>query len=597
MQLRNEQSNNWLATSWDRSSEAGLKPRCLPDDVRLPSSLLKQRRYQSTNLIKAVEHLAVPLFNQMFARTDSRLILTDIEGVILSSWGQDSFREKLTAIALSSGSCWLEQLKGTNAIGTAIVEATPVSILGEQHFIHQHRFISCSASPIFDHQGQMIGVLDVTSEQLEHEMPVQVLVQNMVQLIENQLLNYIPNGSIRVDLACEKSLLNSGWQGTLIADESGQILAQNRVACQLLEQSSVLGDSIDELFKHRRVDTQFVFEKKTLGVSKLVKKRVLQTSCDLHFGDSQIEQSWQQANRVIDKGVSLLILGETGVGKGEFVKALHKQSLRKNAPLVAVNCGALPKDLIESELFGYAPGAFTGANAKGYQGKIRQADKGILFLDEIADMPLDAQCRLLHVLQDKVVAPVGSNQTYNVDCQIIAATHKNLTELVEQGGFRQDLYYRLNGLIFTLPSLRQRQDKRALIEAIHAKHQQHQQTICPTLMEQLEQYCWPGNIRELDNLLKVASLLSSDEPVLMFDHVPAHLAADISAQSSINAVQEGGVHPEHNDEVNLKTTVEENVLQTFLANKKNISKTSRILGISRNTLYRKLRSIGGILKD
>ncbi|SON52592.1 sigma-54-dependent Fis family transcriptional regulator [Vibrio tapetis] len=597
MQLRNVQSNNWLTTSWDRSSEAGLKRRCLPEDIRLSSSLLKQRCYQSTNLIKAVEHLALPLFNQMFARTDSRLILTDIEGVILASWGQETFREKLTAIALSTGSCWQEQLKGTNAIGTAIVEAKPVSILGEQHFIHQHRFISCSASPIFDHQGHMLGVLDVTSEQLEHELSVQVLVQNMVQLIENQLLNYIPNGSIRVDLACEKSLLNSGWQGTLIADESGQILAQNRVACQLLEQSSVLGVSIDELFKNRRVDTPFVFEKKVLGATHVTKKRTLQTSCDLHFGDAQIEQSWQQANRVIDKGVSLLILGETGVGKGEFVKALHKQSLRKSSPLVAVNCGSLPKDLIETELFGYAPGAFTGANAKGYQGKIRQADKGILFLDEIADMPLDAQCRLLHVLQDKVVAPVGSNQTFTVDCQIIAATHKNLPELVKQGAFREDLYYRLNGLIFTLPSLNQRQDKRALIEAIHKKHQQQQQRISPSLMKKLEQYSWPGNVRELDNVIKVASLLSSDESVLMFEHIPTHLAEDILGEPGLNPAKEPSTGAAHTDEVNLKTTVEENVLQTYLANKRNISKTSRILGISRNTLYRKLRSIGGILSE
>ncbi len=259
-----------------------------------------------------------------------------------------------------------------------------------------------------------MGVLDITSEEKKHDFSTQVLVQNMVQQVENQLLNQIPQGHIRVDLACEKGLLSSGWQGIIIANEEGQILAHNQVASQLLDQPNVIGQSLDSILDNSLSRQSLVFKTQPLSESK-TSSRSLSASNDLHYGDTMVEHCWQQANRVIDKDISLLILGETGVGKNEFVKALHKNSQRKSGPLVSVNCGALPKDLVESELFGYVSGAFTGANSKGYQGKIRQAHNGILFLDEIADLPLEAQSRLLHVLQDKTVLPVGSNQTIQVD--------------------------------------------------------------------------------------------------------------------------------------------------------------------------------------
>ncbi len=208
-------------------------------------------------------------------------------------------------------------------------------------------------------------------------------------------------------------------------------------------------------------------------------------------------------------------------------------------------------------------------------------------------MPLEAQCRLLHVLQDKSVVPVGSNQSYQVDCQIIAATHKNLEQLVATGEFRQDLFYRLNGLAFTLPSLQHRQDKHALIEHIHRKYAEDEQTICPHLMSLLCAYSWPGNIRELDNLLKVAALLASDEPLLTLEHVPSHLAQHLTLLAHDNQHQPMTPNAIKGTASNdLRSTVEETLLQTYQANQGNISKTSRILGISRNTIYRKLKSLG-----
>jgi len=584
MEIQPITDNNWLSTSWLRSEQAGLKQRRLPEDVRVNSATLKDRRHQLNFLLDAVKQFALPLFNQIFAHSNSRLILTDADGVIIGSWGKPRFREKLTEIALSSGACWQEKLKGTNAIGTALVEAKPVSVIGDQHFIQHHRFISCSANPIFDHLGRLLGVLDITSEQEKHDLSTQVLVQNMVQLVENQMLNQIPSGHIRVDLACDKNLLNSGWQGIIIADEAGEILAHNQVASQLLDRSTVVGQSLEEILAHQNSDQPIVFKTAPLSKTK-IQSRSLSASNDLHFGDSKVEHCWQQANRVIDKDISLLILGETGVGKNEFVKALHKNSQRKSGPLVAVNCGALPKDLIESELFGYVAGAFTGANSKGYQGKIRQAHKGTLFLDEIADLPIAAQSRLLHVLQDKTVLPVGSNQSVQVDTQIIAATHKDLEALVEQGEFRQDLYYRLNGLIIELPRLVERQDKQKLIESLHRRHAEPNQHLCPHLLSLLLSYSWPGNLRELDSLIKVSALMAQGEAVLELAHVPTHLSKKLSQMQ-----QQASAEPT----TDIRTTVEDKLVKTYQANQGNISKTSRMLGVSRNTIYRKLKSMGMI---
>ncbi|EHK0031161.1 sigma-54-dependent Fis family transcriptional regulator [Vibrio parahaemolyticus] len=583
MELQHISDNNWLSTSWTRSEQAGLKQRRRPEDIRVTPATLQDRRHQLNFLLETVTQFALPLFNQLFAHSDSRLILTDADGVIIGSWGQPKFREKLTEIALSSGACWQEKVKGTNAIGTAIIEAKPVSVIGDQHFIQHHRFISCSANPIFDHLGHLIGILDITSEQKKHDFSTQVLVQNMVQQVENQLLNLIPQGHIRVDLACEKGLLNSGWQGIIIANEDGQILAHNQVASQLLAQQNVIGQSLDDILSIQSADHPFVFKTKPL-TDKKVKSRSVTASNDLHYGDSTVEHCWQQANRVIDKDISLLILGETGVGKNEFVKALHKNSQRKTGPLVSVNCGALPKDLVESELFGYVAGAFTGANSKGYQGKIRQAHKGILFLDEIADLPLEAQSRLLHVLQDKTVLPVGSNQSVQVDTQIIAATHKDLDSLVSEGLFRQDLYYRLNGLIIELPRFEERDDRQQLIENIHRRHAESEQQLCPHLLSLLLSYSWPGNLRELDSLIKVSALMAQGEETLDLAHVPTHLSKKLSQAQDVKTAAE--------PTLKLRATVEDKLLKTYQANQGNISKTSRMLGVSRNTIYRKLKSLG-----
>ena len=281
MELQRQQNSDWLSSSWRRSSDAGLKEIKRPSDAVLSNAVMKERRYDNKGVIDAVEQAALPLFNQVLGRSDSRLILTDGEGVILASWGQERFREKLLEIALESGNCWQERLKGTNAIGTALFEQRAVSVIGEQHFIKQHRFISCSASPLFSHKGELVGILDITSEQQQHDVTTQLLVQNMIQLVENRLLCQIPGAAYQVDLALNESVLHTGWQGIVIADEGGRVVAHNHVACQLTRQSNIVGEKIEALLERTKQRLPLVFEKRLLNGATKVKSAVC-VSSELH---------------------------------------------------------------------------------------------------------------------------------------------------------------------------------------------------------------------------------------------------------------------------------------------------------------------------
>ncbi|MDO6707350.1 sigma-54-dependent Fis family transcriptional regulator [Photobacterium sp. 1_MG-2023] len=586
--------SDWLSDSWHRCQRAGLRESQMPENIRLDRIALEERQAQASAMIAAVEAIALPLFNQVFAGTNSRLLLGDAEGVIIQAWGQSRFENRLTGIALESGVCWQESLKGTNAIGNALTEQQLITVMGAQHFIRKHRFISCSASPLLSPSGTLIGVLDITSEQQVHTEQTRLLVQQMVQWVENALLCQLPDASVRVDLACDSTVLNSGWQGILIANEQGQILAHNSAAERLLGAHQMLGRQLEELIGEGETGVSdvapLIYQKHRLNTEKRPSHRTssarqtLSPSCPLHFGDARIEQAWQQACKLIEKDIPVLVLGETGVGKGAFVKLLHQNSTRRKFPLIAVNCGALSQTLIESELFGYMPGAFTGASRQGQPGKIRQAHQGILFLDEIAEMPLSAQTRLLHVLQDKEVVPVGATQPVPVDIRVIAATHQDLAQAVAEGRFREDLYYRLNGLVLTLPALRDRQDKPMLIQALLQKHSGDPLlAICPELAHQLTCYAWPGNVRELDNLMKVAVALAEGESELTLNHVPQHQRCHFSSASLPSEEPTAG---------KLEAAISETMLATYEAQCGNISRTAKALGISRNTLYRRLRKIG-----
>ncbi|WP_335923364.1 sigma-54-dependent Fis family transcriptional regulator [Shewanella chilikensis] len=589
-------SQSWLSASWQRCQGAGLNPAAIPDELRLNTAALDERRQRHGRLLQAVEHSALPLFNQLMGRTQSRLILSDPQGFVLQHWGVSRYSQKLANIALDTGVNWLEQYKGTNAIAAALSERQCVSVIGEQHFIKSHRFMSCTASPLFSPAGELLGALDITSEQQIHTPKTAILVSSLAQQLELALLCRLPGAAVRLDLAPQQALLHSGWQGVLVLDLDGRVLGANPMARQLLKGINLgqIHQALSPQVLSRgsgRLQQGLVFRTQALELPQHTKPVVganlnrenRESSAD--FKEPRLEQAWQQARKVLARNIPLLILGETGVGKEQFVKQLHVQSSRHQQPFVAVNCAAIPAELVESELFGYQAGAFTGASRQGYVGKIRQAHQGSLFLDEIGEMPLAAQSRLLRVLQEREVVPIGSNQAHSVDIQVIAATHMDLPALVQQGAFRADLYYRLNGLQVTLPALRQRSDLRRLIHKLHQRYRIRPQSLCPVLEQQLLQYHWPGNLRELDNLMQVACLMAEESPELNWHTLPESL------QQTLGAAEEmvTGLAPAPGN--NLHRQMQMQIRDTWLACNGNVSEAARRLGISRNTLYRKLKAL------
>ena len=360
------------------------------------------------------------------------------------------------------------------------------------------------------------------------------------------------------------------------------------------------------------------------------------------FKDARLASHLDTARRVIARQTPVLLCGETGAGKEVFARAVHGLSPHAGGAFVAVNCASLPETLIESELFGYRAGAFTGAQRSGRRGKILQADRGTLFLDEIADMPLELQARLLRVLDERQVTPLGTEETYPVDFQLISASHQNLPALVRAGRFREDLYYRLAGIELQLPPLRERQDKRELIHTMLAAEGDSAATLSPQAEQLLLAHPWPGNIRQLRHVLRTATALADGRPITA-EHLPAlrinlaptadgtapgalagtassaaaaAVAANATASASSNAaanmahlasgyagapagmpmgVQTGLSLPDNSALPIKLNPIQANerqvLLQLLEQHRWNVSNVSKALDVSRNTLYRKLHKL------
>lgn len=305
----------------------------------------------------------------------------------------------------------------------------------------------------------------------------------------------------------------------------------------------------------------------------------------LASGDTRVRRAIDRAHCILDKPIPLLIQGESGVGKDMFAKAFHASSARADAPFVALNCAAIPEHLIESDLFGYEGGAFTGARKEGATRKIVQANGGTLFLDEIGDMPLSLQVRLLRVLQERVVVPLGGMQSIPVDVSLICATHHQLQDAVAEGRFREDLYFRINGLTVTMPPLRERTDVLELADAMLLECAPGRELrLSQDVRALFLRHPWPGNLRQLNNAIRVAvALLDADERVVTLDHL---------SEEILETAGDGQVGPRalSRQGADLRTTTRSAIDQALESTGGNVSAAARLLGISRNTLYRRLHA-------
>ncbi|EPM71989.1 sigma-54 dependent transcriptional regulator [Pseudomonas syringae pv. theae ICMP 3923] len=599
-----------IQDSWTRCRDFGLSHQTRPSFGQLPGAEVSRLLERHHGLVQTTHQEVLPVYENILSNSNCLIMLADTHGQLLKSWGNQRFVEASQTQGFMAGASWSERGTGTNAIGTALACEQAIHIEPDEHFLKANRFMTGSASPIFDADRHIIAVLDVSSDSFLPPSHTLGMVKMMSQSVENRLiLDQFRDTHFQLIFNTGLNNLDSQWAGLLIFDESGRILCANRRADNLLG-TRLSGVNIETLFKcpilqllsetearpfalHAFGNNRFqcLLKRPTRKPLKLhsvqpVQAPVAPRSLDLEaisLGDAKIEKAVLQAQRLLEKDIPLLIHGETGVGKEVFVKALHQAGSRANEPLIAVNCAAIPAELVEAELFGYERGAFTGANQKGSIGLIRKAHKGTLFLDEVGDMPMPVQARLLRVLQERCVQPLGSSELYPVDIRLISATNRTLRDQVQAGHFRQDLYYRISGLNIELPPLRERTDKHALIQRIWERHRDaHQRAgFSREVLELFEHHPWPGNIRQLNSVIQVALALADEQPISA-EHLPEDFLLDMGMDEECREPVQAPQSPYRQSSM-------EDLSHQLQAAGGNISLLAKQLGVSRNTLYKRLR--------
>ena len=619
-----------IDSSHKRSQAFGLCTDGRPDFNPLRrndlNDLVEKNRMLHTHAVPAMETLYQQIIN-----THNMVILTDANGIIVHSLGDDDFLEKADRVALKPGVDWSEQSKGTNAIGTAIAERTATLVHADQHYLSANHFLTCSAAPITDYQGNVVGVLDVSGDQRSFHKHTMALVRMSALMIENQLFSAAFEDSITLHFHARPEFIGTLMEGIASFTPGGRFLSANRnglfqlglsfSALQSHTFSSLFGLPVSALFDHYRTAAPAllnlclhsgvrVYGRAQLRLSNgahaltdnqdIVSAPAPQNMTNpahaarrlsglryLNTGDPQLELVIEKVNKVLGRDIPILIMGETGTGKELLAQAIHNDSPRAASPFVAVNCASIPETLIESELFGYEDGAFTGARKKGSIGKILQANGGTLFLDEIGDMPVGLQARLLRVLQERMVTPLGSGKSIPVNVELICATNHNLRERIAQNLFREDLYYRLNGLVVKLPPLRERTDLDIVVKKILSSESNGgKYTIASELMALFHQHKWPGNFRQLTNLLRTAIIMAGSDMEISRRHMPDDFFDDIESAGSGQA--EVTTERLMATGARLEDMEHSVIVKSLEANGGNVSATARALGVSRNTIYRKV---------
>ncbi|HEV8313355.1 MAG TPA: sigma-54-dependent Fis family transcriptional regulator [Burkholderiaceae bacterium] len=628
-----EHTSELVANSWMRCvNDHQLDPDRPPSPPVLRGAVMEARRERMSDVIECARFEMTTLYQQL-ADPYSAVVLTDADGVILHLVSSPEFASELEPVGFTVGALWNEAEAGTNGMGTCLAAAEPVSVRQDDHFFTRFISLTCSAVPVYDPAGRMVGVLDVTSRSPLMQQHVLVLLGMTARMIENRLMDQRYRNAHPLHFHTRPELVYTLHEGRLALDDDGSILAANRSALFQLGASSL------EEVRHRRIEEIFqttledmLERSSTSSFHPVVTYRVngahrffavarrpaaeagaraadtrrlpgrapVPRSVSAPAGttpdktaDPRVAAHLETARRVIARGTPVLLRGETGVGKEVFARMLHERSPHAGGAFVAVNCASLPENLIEAELFGYRAGAFTGAQRTGRRGKILQADGGTLFLDEIGDMPLDLQARLLRVLDERRVTPLGTEETQPVDFQLVSASHRNLAELVSEGRFREDLYYRLNGIELHLPSLRERADRRELIQQILHEEAAGDARLTPEAEHLLMSHPWPGNVRQLRHVLRTAVALA-DGRVVDGEHFPSLQAVPAAqalptgpcAETPPAAPQPG---PEG---LNIIQASERQVLLRLLEQHRwNVSNVAKALDVSRNTLYRKLHKL------
>lgn len=594
--------------SWKRCQTKGVNPLQKQASIVMTDDELVDWVNQSH-----LSQVSLPILQDLARQIEGThylITLCDNKGRIIHVQGEQRILQKAERMNFVPGSDWSEESAGTNAIGTCIAAKQPIQIFAYEHFCEGAHPWICSAAPVQDPlTGQLLGVIDLTGPcdlAQPHSLGTAVMTAKTIEQQFREAALETRHYLKACFLQAEEKRKHAPM---IMLDEALQVVAATSSALSLLQLEdrrafwarsdlSLLKSALLTL-NDPQADVYLPAPQLTISIENVYKDRK-RVGFLLHFhksthhrpsipvpanhwadiiGESSVLNNVVLKSQIVaPTNVPVLITGESGTGKERFARAIHLASPRHRAPFLAINCGAIPKELIASELFGYETGTFTGGNPKGKTGKFEEANGGTIFLDEIGEMPLDLQVFLLRVLQEKEIVRLGSSKPVSVDVRIIAATNQNLEQLVKDGKFRSDLYYRLNVVQLALPPLRERGDDvlllcSHLIRTFAQKHGKRVTAADDEVLAFLRSYHWPGNIRELENAIEHAVLFTAGERIHLSD-LPGYLLPANRANPSTSPLEQ--------EEKRL-------LAQLFRETNGNLSEIARRCNIARTTLYRKLK--------
>lgn len=636
---------------WVRPLVADAWMRCVEDHA-LPTGVdFPPRQRQSDGFVSEIDatsraasgavasHLSAMIYElgALLDDADVTLLLTDAAGRVIHLL--DSGR-RIWAGGMQMariGADWREASLGANGVGTAALLREPVAFAGKEHFNAALHRCATAGCPISGPDGAIVAIVGVICDRPDAARLLLGFLKVARRLLEASLFERMSCDGFLLRLRCddeaggESGLLSAG---RLFIAKNGRVCGADRDALDILgagDAAAILGKDaaatigVDLPALSAASDTADIVTLVARGggrsvaadVHRAAKRRsdpaassaAAGAPChpanafDGAWSDSVLDSALRKATGLQERNISILITGESGVGKDHLVRRLHACGPRKDRPLVAINCAAIPRELIESELFGYEGGSFTGARAKGKAGKFVEADKGILFLDEIGDMALDLQATLLRVLDSSEVTPIGSSKPIRVDVRVVAATNRSLQEMVQKGAFRRDLYYRLNGVQLRLPSLRERPDRLRLLAHLFRLEQEalgvtEEMSFEDDVWRVFDRHPWPGNIREARNVLR-SSIAVARGKLIAVDDLPADFLQELSpecpgAAEACRSVARDAQCAQEADETSFDLADwEARAVRFALASSNgNIAKAARSLGITRATLYHKMARFG-----
>ena len=589
-----------IARSWERCIKGGLDPTRRPESVVIPFAEVKARR-EGRLLLRRLALAQMQLLHEQIAGSDFMVAFADADGVVLDTLSDHRFSQSDAGRSIVPGSVWLEDGRGTNALGLALVEQAPIAIYGGEHYFSCHGHLSCMAVPIFDPCDRLVGLLDASSPNEARQQHTHALVRMAAAAVENGLIMHERTDVLLFALHPRVEYLDTLSAGLIALSPDGRVISLNRPARALLAGLDPdPGRPFEELF-----DAQFgsvMDELNACGIARIRDRAgsMLHVVCRRFAARPSVGKAELPARRAPTaasptpnapgficadpvllrrmKGlpaaarnrIAVHIHGETGTGKELMARHVHDLSGR-TGEFVAVNCGAVPESLFIAELFGHDRGAFTNARNDGAPGLVRLADKGTLFLDEVGDIPLAAQTALLRFLDTMEVRPIGGAKTVKLDVQIISATNRELAKAVAAHQFRADLYFRLNGLSIEIPPLRERADFNTIALHLLAQHALDA-SISEATLDGLRQRPWPGNIRELQSWLRRA-LIETDNGAI------DETARDDKSSDTTGVCRRCA-------ETFLGRTKCRQIRETYARSGFNIQATARSLGVSRTTVYK-----------